>query len=200
MENDMTTAAPPVMDSRTDPRFVVLHTGLGRWRRGDVIGLKDIGGDQAARRALGLAAIRRAYDYEATQVRVDLPSDTRDASTQQKLAEKDVQIMALTEQVSNLMEQLRSAHPDISRINEASTIQSQAVIREKDQTIANLTNRVKELETQANNINDLVKENTSLKTKLAMHEGQGRQTAEEIQAKINSSAGTETGKRPKPPA
>lgn len=125
-------------------KFVVEHQGVGPWRRGDVISLRELEEQQSdVDRLLGLRALRAATHLEAGQRHVDLPSEQAQLSFQHLLAEKDQEILRLKGRISELEEE---------KANKAQVVVAEAqrgaadIVREKDTVINTLQARIKHFE------------------------------------------------------
>jgi TusA-related sulfurtransferase len=191
------TTQPPAQEDY----YVILSTAAGRFTRGTVVSAGELGDSHVVTRLMSNGAVRTAYPAERGLRHVDLPAGTRDVSLTQVIADKDMQIRKLHQTMSELQAQISAAHPDIGKITDAGRIQTDAVIKIKDNVITDLQNRVRELEEQNANQRSIVAENISLKNKLSMME-QGRvvtqqandkASVEDIQRKIAEVAAQNPG-------
>lgn len=127
--------------------FVVLHAGLGQWKRGDVLTQADLPLDELNRH-LGLKSVRLAYPAEAVMKHVQLPDDTPSISYEQRLAEKDQQIMSLHAQLRDAHEQVQRATPMNNNVLTAERESHSALIAQKDKQFTDLHTRWRLLDSE----------------------------------------------------
>lgn len=114
--------------------YVVLHDGVGKWKRGNVVAesvLIENGCD--IDRLLMLHAMRGATEHEAQKNHVDLTDPGLHLSYEHMLAEKEKLIATLTSRVSHLEEQIAAGtHIEAARF---SNVNHAGLIEAKDQII-----------------------------------------------------------------
>ncbi len=125
--------------------FVVLHAGLGKWKRGDVLTSIDLPIAELNRH-LGLKSVRLAYPAEATMKHVELPDDVPSMSYEQRLAEKDQQIMSLQAQIRDAQDAMQRSQPVNHTLLSAERENHAALNHEKDRQFSDLHNRWKGLD------------------------------------------------------
>jgi hypothetical protein len=140
---------------------VILHHGVGKWQRGDVISgqvLQQAGSD--IDRLLALRSMRVATEVECDKGHVSLPSPEMNMSYEQVLSDKDKEIVRLSSRVSSLEEQLSAGlHLNQKSINNTNQA---ALIEEKDRTIATMQAQLSTLQAQVGALNLQVLEQTKL--------------------------------------
>lgn len=130
-----------------DPRYVVEHEGIGRWKRGDVVPHSEFLNVKAdVDRLLGLRAMRAATPLEYGQKHVDLASPEAALSYQHILSEKDQQIARLTARVAELEQQVATG-PQLTQIIPPGE-QAARVFEEKDHVIHGLQAQLRALTNQ----------------------------------------------------
>jgi hypothetical protein len=140
----MATAAAP---AQREPKFVVEHEGLGKWKRGDVLAASQIEKEGGSiDRLLGQHAMRAALEAEWGMAHVDLPGSQAQLSFQHMLAEKDMVIARQAARISELEEEKANSQQHAGALPH---LGDAGLIEEKDRLIAALQSRVKNFEAQA---------------------------------------------------
>lgn len=130
--------------TRRAEKYVVLHRGLGEWRRGDVITRAQIEAKNGeVERLLGSRAMRSVTELEYTQSHVDLPDDQAQLSFQHELAQRDQTIARLTARVNELEEEKANRQQQVhAQVHRAEA----EVFEEKDRLIHTLQAKLKNAE------------------------------------------------------
>lgn len=135
-----------------ETHFVILHDGVGKWRKGNVVASSAIKVPATEiERLLVAKAIRPATTAEIGLGHVDLVGETANGSYTQMLADRDRDIARLTSRCATLEEQLavgKSYDPSV-----AGNLNHAGLIEEKDRNIAQLHSQLGHLQSQLGSVN-----------------------------------------------
>ena len=128
--------------------YVMLHSGVGKFKRGDVVDsdvLSDLNYD--VDHLISVQAMRIANEVECKKKHVDLASKEMHLSYESMIADKDKEIARLQSRVSTLEEQLAASGRQSDPVPQQ-TFNQAALIEGKDRITIQLQGEIQNLQAQ----------------------------------------------------